>query len=264
VFNLETFLSSFLTFLDKRAKLIFFHANKIFHDEYFFEYYIWEAYNLMEWQNNMEYNRLPSMQTLKGTTTIGVASKDGVVLATDTRATMGFFVAHKRAKKIYQIDDHIAMTIAGSVGDAQSVVETLKVNVQLYKYENGKPMPIRAAARLVANILFSSRFMPLLLQAVVGGVDSLGTHVFSLDPLGSLMEEKYVSTGSGSPIAYGVLEADLKEDTSVEEALPVVVRAINSAMKRDSASGDSFDVALITQEGFRELTEEEKKTILKK
>ncbi len=211
----------------------------------------------MDWQNG-ELNRHQVMKTLKGTTTIGVAGKDGIVLATDTRATMGYFIAHKRAKKIYQIDDHIAMTIAGAVGDAQSVVETLKVNVQLYKYENGKPIPVRAAARLVANILFSSRFMPLLLQAVVGGIDNEGSHVFALDPLGSLMEEKYVSTGSGSPIAYGVLEADLKEGTTVEKALPVVVKAINSAMKRDSASGDSFDVALITEEGFRELTEKEK------
>jgi proteasome beta subunit len=214
----------------------------------------------MEWQNG-ELNRHQAMQTLKGTTTIGVAGKDGIVLATDTRATMGYFIAHKRAKKIYQIDDHIAMTIAGAVGDAQSVVETLKVNVQLYKYENGKPIPVRAAARLVANILFSSRFMPLLLQAVVGGIDNEGPHVFVLDPLGSLMEEKYVSTGSGSPIAYGVLESDLKDDTTVKKALPIVVKAINSAMKRDSASGDSFDVALITEEGFRELTDKEKSAL---
>jgi len=217
-----------------------------------------------EWPNNMELNRTSRMQILKGTTTIGVACKDGVVLATDTRATMGYFIAHKRAKKIYPIDDRLAMTIAGVVGDAQSVVETLKVNAQLYKYEHGKPMPVRAASRLVANILFSSRFMPLLLQAVIGGIDSEGPHVFALDPLGSLIEERYVSTGSGSPVAYGVLESDLKDGITVEEALPIVVKAVNSAMKRDAASGDSFDVALITQEGYKELTEEEKKAILER
>lgn len=215
-----------------------------------------------EWPRNIELNPISKMQTLKGTTTIGVACKDGVVLATDTRATMGYFIAHKRARKIYPIDDHLAMTIAGVVGDAQSVVETLKVNAQLYKYEHGKAMPVRAASRLVANILFSSRFMPLLLQAVIGGIDNEGPHVFALDPLGSLIEEKYVSTGSGSPVAYGVLESDLKDETTVKEALPVVVRAVSSAMKRDAASGDSFDVALITHEGYKELTEEEKKTIL--
>jgi proteasome beta subunit len=148
---------------------------------------------------------------LKGTTTVGVVCTDGVILSSDTRVTMGYFVAHKTGKKIYQIDDHIAMTISGSVADAQRVVEVLKVNAKLYKLNNGRPIPIKAASRLVANILFSSRLAPLIAQILVGGVDSTGPHVFSLDPLGSLVEEKCVATGSGSPIAYGVLEDKYKK-----------------------------------------------------
>lgn len=205
----------------------------------------------------------PTDHALKGTTTIGVVCRDGVILATDTRATMGYFIAHKRAKKVYKIDDHMAMTIAGAVADAQTVVEILKVNSKLYRYERGKPMPVSAAARLAANVLFSSRFFPLMLQAIVGGMEDGRPRLFALDPLGSLTEEKCVSTGSGSPVAYGVLEAEFKEGMSVEEALPIILRAITSAMKRDAASGDSFDVALVTPEGYRELKEEEKKAILK-
>lgn len=203
-----------------------------------------------------------SDKVLKGTTTIGVVCKDGIVLATDTRATMGFFVAHKHAKKVYKIDDHIAMTIAGSVGDAQNVVEILKANAELYKLENRKPMPISAAARLVANLLFSSRMIPLLLQALVGGVDDSGSRLFALDPLGSLTEEKCVSTGSGSPIAYGVLESQLKEGLTIKETIPIVLKAVDSAMKRDAASGDSFDVAIVSTKGYRELSEEEKKSFI--
>ncbi len=204
-------------------------------------------------------------KVLKGTTTIGVVCKDGVILTTDTRATMGYFIAHKKAKKVYKIDDHIAMTIAGAVADAQTVVEILKVNTKLYKYERGEPMPVNAAARLVANILFSSRYLPLMLQAIIGGISDGKPQLFALDPLGSLIEEKCVSTGSGSPVAYGVLEAEFKENMSVKEALPIVLKAITSAMKRDAASGDSFDVALITLDsGYRELNEEEKKELMKK
>ena len=139
---------------------------------------------------------------LKGTTTVGVVCTDGVILSSDTRVTMGYFVAHKKGKKIYQIDDHLAMTISGSVADAQRVVEVLKVNAKLYKLNNNRPIPIKAASRLVANLLFSARLAPLLAQILVGGVDSTGSHVFSLDPFGSLTEEKCVATGSGSPIAY--------------------------------------------------------------
>jgi proteasome beta subunit len=199
---------------------------------------------------------------LKGTTTVGVVCTDGVILSSDTRVTMGYFVAHKTGKKIYQIDDHIAMTISGSVADAQRVVEVLKVNAKLYKLNNGRPIPIKAASRLVANILFSARLAPLIAQILVGGVDSTGPHVFSLDPLGSLVEEKCVATGSGSPIAYGVLEDRYKEGATIEEILPVVVRAVDSAMKRDIASGNNFDIAVITKEGYRALSTEEKKGIL--
>jgi len=198
---------------------------------------------------------------LKGTTTVGVVCTDGVILSSDTRVTMGYFVAHKQGKKIYQIDDHIGMTISGGVADAQYVVEMLKVNAKLYKLNNGRPMPINAAARLVSNVLFSARG-GLMAQILVGGVDSTGPHVFSLDPLGSLLEEKCVATGSGSPIAYGVLEDKFKEGSTIEEVLPVVVRAVDSAMKRDIASGDNYDIALITKDGYRSLSAEEKKEIL--
>ncbi len=196
------------------------------------------------------------------TTTIGVVCKDGVLMTTDTRATMGSFVAHKNAKKVYRIDNHLAMTIAGVVGDAQAIVEMLRANAALYKLDMARPMPINSAARMVSNVLFSSRFYPLGVQALIGGVDDTGGHIFALDPLGSMMEEKFVSTGSGSPVAYGVLESEWKEEMFVKDATPVLVRAISSAMKRDSASGDSFDVAIVTREGYRELNPEEKKHIL--
>ena len=198
---------------------------------------------------------------LKGTTTIGVVCTEGVILSSDTRVTMGYFVAHKQGKKIYQIDDHIGMTISGGVADAQYVVEVLKINARLYKLNNGRPMPIKAASRLVSNVLFSARGT-LMAQILVGGIDSTGPHIFSLDPFGSLTEEKCVATGSGSPIAYGVLEDKYKEGAKIEEILPMVVRAVDSAMKRDIASGNNFDISIITKEGYQTLSTEEKKGIL--
>ncbi len=210
---------------------------------------------------HQEKNNMPKY-VMTGTTTMGLVCKDGIVLGTDTRATLGTFVAHKKAKKVYAIDDHVAMTIAGGVADAQTVVELLRANSKLYKYEKGLPIPISAVARLAANVLFSSRYFPFILQSIIGGMDDQGGHIFALDPLGSVTEEKYVSTGSGSPVAYGVLEPGYKEGMSVKDAIPLVVRAVSSAMKRDSASGDSFDVAVISKDGYRELSETEKKGIL--
>ncbi|MFW6117699.1 MAG: archaeal proteasome endopeptidase complex subunit beta [Thermoproteota archaeon] len=207
-------------------------------------------------------NDLASKLVLKGTTTIGLVCKDGVILASDTRVTMGSYVAHKHGKKIYQVADHLAMTISGSVADAQRTVEVLKVNAELYELEIGRPMPVQSAARLISNLLFSSRGVPLVAQVLIGGVDDTGPHVFSLDPFGSLIEENCVATGSGSPIAYGVLEDEYQEDEPYENVLPIIVRSVHSAMKRDSASGDSFDVAVITDEGYQALSEEKKRSLL--
>jgi proteasome beta subunit len=201
---------------------------------------------------------------LRGTTTVGVVCNDGVILGTDTRATMGNFIASKNAKKVYQITNHLAMTIAGGVAVAQKVVEILKVNATLYELEKNRNMPVQSAARLVQTLLFSNREVgaPLPMQAIIGGYDETGPHVYNLDPYGSLTEETMVSTGSGSPYAYGVLESQFKEDKATDEMLNVVVKAVDSAMKRDVASGDSFDIAIINEEGFRELTPNEKESIL--
>ncbi|MGB9714491.1 MAG: archaeal proteasome endopeptidase complex subunit beta [Candidatus Bathyarchaeales archaeon] len=199
---------------------------------------------------------------LKGTTTLGVVCRDGVMLASDTRVTMGFYVAHKHGKKVYKIDDHLAMTIAGTLADAQRTVDILTANAQLYRINMSRPMPVNSAARLVANLLFSSRYVPLLTQVLVGGIDDTGPHIYALDPFGSLTEEKCVATGSGSPIAYGILEDKYRENMSVKELLPVVAKAVNAAMKRDAASGDSFNIAIIDEKGYRELSAEEKKELL--
>lgn len=207
-------------------------------------------------------NDAVNQMTVKGTTTVGVVCKDGVILASDTRVTMGFYVAHKHGKKVYQIDDHLAMTIAGSLADAQKAVDVLTTNAKLYKIELGRPLPISSAARLLANLLFSARYVPLLAQVLVGGLDDTGPHIFSIDPFGSLTEEKCVSTGSGSPVAYGILEDKYKDGVPVKEMLPVIVKAVDAAMKRDSASGDSFNVAVIDAKGYRDLTDKEKKQLL--
>jgi proteasome beta subunit len=198
---------------------------------------------------------------MKGTTTIGVVCKDGVILASDTRVTMGYFIASHRGKKIYPIDEHLAMTISGNVADSQKAVDILKANASLYKLNNERPMPVNTAARVLANLLFSTRYAPLVAQVLVGGVDDTGPRVYEIDPFGSVTEEKCISTGSGSPIALGVLEDRYREDVKIKEFAPIVIKAVKSAMKRDSASGDSFDVVVIDENGVKDLSDEEKEKI---
>ncbi len=198
---------------------------------------------------------------LKGTTTVGVVCTDGIVLASEQRATMGHFIASKTAKKVYQIDDLVGMTTAGSVGDAQQLVRLVSVESQLYKMRRNESMTIKGIATLMSNFLNANRYYPMMVQLLIGGVDKNGPAVYSLDAMGGSIEETRISaTGSGSPMAYGVLEDQYREDMAVKEGLDLAIRAIHNATKRDSASGENIDVVVITKEAFKRLDPEEVKS----
>jgi proteasome beta subunit len=191
----------------------------------------------------------------EGTTTIGITAGDSVVLATEQRASMGNLVASKTAKKIYQVTDDAALTISGGVGDGQNLAKTLKVEANLYEMRRGKPMTMTGLASMAGNVLRSYLFRVV---PILGGVDDEGAHVFSLDPAGGVMEEEYVSTGSGSVIAYGVLEDGYHSDIDIDEAKKLALRGLESAMERDTASGNGILLAEITpEEGFRQLEDDE-------
>jgi len=194
---------------------------------------------------------------LKGTTTVALTCKDGVVLATDKRATMGFYIASKTAKKLYKIDDHVAATIAGSVADAQRVIDSLQAEANIFKVRTGVPMGVKATANLLSAILFEARLYPYLMEAVIGGIDNAGPQLFALDPVGSLTSEKFMATGSGGPIAYGLLEDSYSDELNVKDGISLVIRATRSSMERDAASGNGFDIAYVTKSGYHELSETE-------
>ncbi|MFQ6129363.1 MAG: archaeal proteasome endopeptidase complex subunit beta [Candidatus Hadarchaeaceae archaeon] len=203
----------------------------------------------------------PKLKHLEGTTTVGLACKDGVVFATDTRATMGYLVASKQARKIYKIAENIGATTAGGVADTQSLVNTLQAEAGYYLMREGVPMGVRASARLAANILHAYGLFPYIVNLLVGGTDASGPKLFFIDLDGTLTEETMIATGSGSPVAYGVLETEFREGMSIEEASPIVIKAVRTAMKRDIATGNEVMVATITKRGYRELSPEEIKKL---
>ncbi|MFP3130361.1 MAG: proteasome subunit beta [Nitrososphaeria archaeon] len=206
-------------------------------------------------------NNLPITKT--GTTTIGFIVKDAVIMATDARVTSGYFVANTLGRKLYQLDDHVAMTIAGTVADAQNVIDVLKYHARMYKVERGRPIPVSAIARLAANVFFYNRMYPLQVESLIGGYDEKGPNLFMVDLFGSLSQEEMAATGSGSPIALGVLEDLYNKDIKLDDGIKLAALAITSAMKRDIATGNDFNIGIIDAKGYRELSNEEKESLLK-
>lgn len=186
-----------------------------------------------------------------GTTTVGLTAKDGMVIGTERRATMGTLIAHKETQKLFRIGDHLALTTAGLVGDAQVLARYLSAETEIYRMRRDQPMPVKSAATLLANILNQRKFAPYYVQLIVGGFDRDGAHVYSLDAAGGAIPDKWTTTGSGSPYVFGVLEDHYRDGLTADDALTLAIRGLSAAMRRDSASGDGMDIAVIDKKGYR-------------
>jgi proteasome beta subunit len=204
-------------------------------------------------------------ESMKGTTTVGLVFSSGVILATEKRATMGYMIASKKAKKVYQVADRIGMTTAGGVGDAQQLARILTVECNLYQIRRSRPITVGATATLLSNYLNQNRYFPYYVQLLVGGIDESGPSVYSVDAMGgATKEEEIVATGSGSPMAYGVLEDRFLPQMSEDAAIDLAIRALKSAMKRDAGSGEGIHVVVITKDKYEELNEDKLKKYLAK
>ncbi len=192
-------------------------------------------------------------RVIMGTTTVGIRTRDGVVLAADKRATAGYYIAHKNVEKIIRIDDRAALTTAGLVADAQALANFLRVEAMYYRNLTGRPMSIRAMASLLSILLNTSKYFPYIVQLLLGGYDD-APRLFAIEWFGDVTEEQFTATGSGSPIAIGVIEEGYRENLTIDEAVKLAIRAVTAATKRDSASGEGIDVAIITKDGFKKMS----------
>jgi proteasome beta subunit len=191
---------------------------------------------------------------IPGATTVGVVCPEGVILASEKRISYGYLVVSKGGKKVFKITDSIGAACAGLVSDMQILVREVEAYANLFNLDVGRSISVRAAAKLMSNLLFGRRLAPLITQTIVGGIDEEESSLYVLDILGSVIPDKYAVVGSGTEIAMGVIEEGYREDLTMEEAKDLVVRAIKSAISRDIMSGDGIDFLLITKDGTTEDT----------
>lgn len=192
-------------------------------------------------------------KTMKtGTTTIAIKTKDGIILAADKRATAGNMIVNKEVDKIFVIEDTMALTTAGTVSDVQLMMKLLKAELRLKRLRTNTKGTVSEAANLLSGMVYSNirkmSMIPGIAHFIFAGVDDTGYHVFDIYPDGSITEaEDYVSSGSGSVFAYGVLETLYKKGCSLEEGKQLATKAVSAALQRDSASGNGIDIVEISQ-----------------
>ena len=195
------------------------------------------------------------LKVQKGTTTVGIVCKDGIVLAADKRATAGF-VVNKHTQKIHKITDSMAVTMAGLVSDAQLLVKLIRAEIKLKDLQTLRTSSVKETANLLAGMLYSNLRRPSMVPGIVAfllaGSDKEGNHLYDLGIDGSITEiEDYVSDGSGSIFAIGALEANFKKGLSTEEGVKLAVKAITVALQRDTATGNGIDVWILDEKGIK-------------
>lgn len=184
---------------------------------------------------------------MHGTTTVGLKLRDSVVVAADKRASQGYFIAHKRVRKIVKIDDHVVMSIAGLVADAQILASQLQYLARKYRYEGGIPVPVRTLVSYLGLLLNTYKYFPFEVQLIVGGYDT-ESRLYAVQWFGDYTEENYTVTGSGSPVAVGLIESRYSPNMSVEDAVKLALDAIRTSTRRDVFSGEGVDVAVVRKD----------------
>lgn len=187
-------------------------------------------------------------------TTVGVRVKDGVVLAAEKRVAYGFYLMSRAGKKVFPVLDTMGIASAGLMADMQTLARILEAEIRLYELEVGAKPSVWTAAKLLSTILYGRRMLPYYAEVLVGGVDDKGSHLYSLDPIGAIIEENYVAAGSGAQLAISILESNYRPEMSLEEAEKLAISSIEAAMKRDAVSGDGIDILIISSGGLKEKT----------
>lgn len=200
-------------------------------------------------------------ETLKGTTTVGIVCKDGIILAADRRATAGF-VVNKKARKIIPITDTMAVTMAGLVSDAQLLSKLAKAELKLKDLQTNRSSTVKEAANLIGGLLYMNlrkmSMVPGIVGFLLGGTDKEGFHLYDLGIDGSVTDvDDYVSDGSGSVFAFGVLETLYRKGLTVDEGVKLAAKAINAALQRDVNTGNGIDIVTITDKGLQWVVEKE-------
>ncbi|MFC1754441.1 proteasome subunit beta [Thermoproteota archaeon] len=190
---------------------------------------------------------------MPGATAVGIAYKGGVVIAAEKRISYGTFVISKTGKKVFKISDTVGAGCAGLIGDMQVLMREISSYVKIREIETRKSLPPNSVAKLLSVIMYERRFAPFITQIVIGGIDNLNgkSSIYVLDPLGSVIPDKYATVGSGSEIAIGVIDSGYNDNISEENAKKLAIKSIKSAIQRDAASGDGVDIMVITASGSK-------------
>jgi len=192
-----------------------------------------------------------------GTTTLGFIFQHGIIIAVDSRSTMGSYIASQSVKKVIEINPYLLGTMAGGAADCSFWERELGRRCRLFELRNKERISVAAASKILGHIVYSYRGYGLSMGTMIAGWDKTGPNLFYVDSDGTRLNGKVFSVGSGSPYAYGVLDTGYRDDLTVEEACELGRRSIYHATHRDAYSGGMINVYHVKKEGWTKISSDD-------
>ncbi|ESO00235.1 hypothetical protein HELRODRAFT_83371 [Helobdella robusta] len=192
-----------------------------------------------------------------GTTTLSFKYKNGVIVAVDSRATAGPWIASQNVKKVIEINPYLLGTMAGGAADCSFWQRFLAEKCRLYELRNKERISVAAASKLLANILYGYKGMGLSVGTMIVGWDKRGPGLYYVDSDGTRLSSVMFSVGSGSTYAYGVLDSGYRYDLSDDEAYDLGRRAIYHATYRDAYSGGIVSLYHMKESGWVKISQDD-------
>jgi 20S proteasome subunit beta 5 len=190
-----------------------------------------------------------------GTTTLAFKFKHGVIVAVDSRATAGQWIASQTVKKVIEINPYLLGTMAGGAADCSYWERVLAKQCRIYELRNKERISVAAASKLLANIVYNYKGMGLSMGTMICGWDKKGPGLYYVDSDGTRLTNDMFSVGSGSTYAYGVLDSGYKWDLTAEEACALGQRAIYHATHRDAYSGGVVNLYHMRETGWVKISQ---------
>jgi len=204
----------------------------------------------------------------RGTTAICCRNEHSVVFAVEKKSSELQEVIG--SEKIFKIDDHIGVAIAGLTADARVLVERARVQAQVNLLNYDEKISVKDSTLNICEYLQlftqNAGVRPFGVSLLIAGIDSDGkASLFLTDPSGALWGYKAFAIGSGATEARAFLEENYKEDMSDEELKLLPLKTLKELMG-DNLNKDSCDVAFILKDDlkFNLLSIEEKEKLLSK
>lgn len=195
-------------------------------------------------------NQKPQIKFYHGTTTLAFRFQGGVIVCVDSRASMGSYIGSGTVKKIIEINPFLLGTMAGGAADCQFWERQLGVRCRLYELENGELISVKAASKILSNMVGRYKGRGLSMGTMITGWDKKGPQLWYVDDEGLHLSGKILCVGSGGTFAMGVLDSEWKWDLTIDKAKKLAIKAILHATHRDAASGGNINLYHIKKGGW--------------